>query len=163
MFNLVAGALMSVALSSFVAWFRRKLYSQRGVVIETVIERGPVSREYGFTESAVKATFNNASRATIGIRDVRIFLTGGFGVPVPPQAPPLRHHEHLPATIGTGTSSSWYFPAESLSYLVRDLATPRRSKNGVVRVRVLFTEINGRIYKGPWFELSLDPNSHWSL
>ena len=163
MVNLIAVAVFQVVLGSLVEWFRRRSYARRGVLIETKIEQGPTSREYGFTEPAVRATFNNASGVPIGIRDVRIFLTGDFGIPIEVEAPPPRTHPGLPATVIAGSGLTWYFPAEKLSRLVLWLSSPIRSRRTFVRVRVVFTEINGSSYKGPWFRLSLKPNSHWQL
>ena len=161
--NLIAVALFQVALGSLVEWFRQRSYKRKGVLIETEIEQGPTSREYGFTEPAVKATFNNASGVPIGIRDVRVILTRGLGIPVDTDAPPARTHSELPATVPAGSSLTWYFPAEMLSSRVLWLSSPVRSPRDFVRVRVEFTEINGGSYMGPWFRLSLNPSSHWQF
>lgn len=148
---------------SVVDWVWRRWAARAGIRIETVVERGPVSSKYGFTETAVKVTIANESGTPIGIQDTRLMLChaygilcGTYGVSVPPEAPQPRSHPKLPAHLASGTVESWYFPAEKLSGLLQKMT---RKHTAILRPR--FTTISGRVYTGSAFRFSTDPNSHW--
>ena len=164
----VIGAALSALFAVFLfsplyRWIKRRLQLGRGVVIASVIERGPTTREYGFAEPGIKVTFSNASGVAIGLKDIRLSFSKNYGLPVQSTALPPRSHPILPTTVETGSSGIWYFPAEQASRSLQSLASPRISRRGRVRVRVVVTENNGRVYRGPAFDLSLDPNSHWHM
>ena len=164
----VIGAALSALLAVFLfgplyRWIKRKFQLGRGVVIASVIEPGPTTIEYGFSEPGVKVTFSNASGVAIGLKDIRLSFNKNYGLPVHSKAPSPRSHPTLPTTVETGSSSIWYFPAEQASRSLRSLASPRVLQRGKVRVRVVVTENNGRVYRGPAFDLSLDQNSPWRL
>ena len=90
--------------------------AHRGEAVEE--ERGPTSREFGFTEKAVKVTVKNVSSATMTIQDIRLMFTREYGAPVLTEAPTARSHPTLPAKLDPGTGDSWYFPAGKLSSLL---------------------------------------------
>lgn len=164
----VIGAALSALLAVFLfgplyAWIKRKIQLGRGVVIASVVEKGPTTWEYGFSEPGIKVTFSNASGVAIGLKDIRLSFNKNYGLPVHSEAPPPRSHPTLPTTVETGSSAIWYFPAEQASRSLRSLVSPRVLQHGKVRVRVVVTEDNGKVYRGPAFDLSLDHNSHWRL
>ena len=45
-------------------WIRRRS-SRDGIRIETIREHGPISREHGFTETAIKITVVNETESTV--------------------------------------------------------------------------------------------------
>ena len=114
----VAGILAGLAW----AW-RRTLGKPLQIIITT--EKGPVSRELGFTETAVKITLSNKSNHEIVIQDLRLMFSRSIGVSAPPKAPLGRSHRPLPVTLSYGAQESWYFPAEKLSSLLGGLYRPR--------------------------------------
>ena len=102
----VVGATLSAMLGVFLLgplfnWARRKVQLGRGIVISSAIERGPPTREYGFSEPAITVTFSNASGAAVGLPDIRLRFAKDFGLPVLPEAPPPRSHPTLPTTVPT--------------------------------------------------------------
>ena len=143
---------------------RRLQYARDGIRVEAVLESGPVSREHGFTEKAVKITVANESGTKIGIRDIRLMFCGAYGAPVAPEAPSERSHPELPASLDSGTIQSWYIPAEKLSNLLCALHHPSQTTTATAKTVKLYPRCitaTGKIYKGPAFQFSTDPNSHW--
>ena len=159
----VIGGLILAFLISFGTWFFRKLFRPE-FRITTAVEKGPTTRELGFTEPAVKITLANVSSKDIQIKDIRLMFSKHFGGSIAPEAPPGRSHPELPASLATGAEESWYIPAQQLSDLLRSLCRPP-NKAGTVPTAVpiyarCMTGAN-RIYKGPSFSLSTDPDSLW--
>ena len=93
-------------------WIRQRL-TQGGIRIETAVEQGPITRQSGFTEPAVKITVVNEGAHPVKIRDVRLMLCRDYGAPVAAEAPPERFHAELPFDLQPGTDESWYVPAEN--------------------------------------------------
>ena len=155
------GALLGVVLATLKDWLWDRFPTHGGINIEVEEERGPISREHGFTEKAVKVTVKNQSRVPIEIQDIRLMLTRKHGVPVMPEAPPLRSHSELPETLEYGTAKSWYFPAEKLASLMRYLSSKPVSENGVIKLRPQVTSTIGKVYEGSAFRFSLDVEAHW--
>ena len=164
----VVGAVLSALFGVFLFapifdWMKRKLLRRRRLIIETAIEPGRTTREYGFAEPGIKVKFVNAGGDAVGIQDVRLIFSKGYGLPLPVEAPPPRSHPTLPVTIGGGCTVIWYFPAQAASRSLRSLASPRQVKRGDARLRVVLTGNDGRTYTGPWLCISLDQNSLWHL
>lgn len=162
----LGSALFGSALSAFLFnplwnWMGRKVSGWRGTSVNVEIVQGPVTWQYGFPEPAIKVTFKNASGVAIRIEDVRLRINKNFGLPVPREAPPPRSHPEIPATVPTGSSATWYFPAEKVSHALQQLLSPHLLKRGRVRTHVILTGNNKKTYKSPIFEFSLDSNSHW--
>ena len=146
---------------SFGIWIFRKLFRPE-IRLTTAVEKGPTTRELGFTEPAVKITLANVGSKDIQVKDIRLMFSKHFGASIAPKAPPGRSHPELPASLPTGAEESWYIPAQQLSSLLRSLCRPP-SKAGTVptAVRLYARCMTGtnRIYKGPSFSISTDPNS----
>ena len=85
-------------------WLRLK---RGGICIETILERGPVSRQHGFTETAVKITVVNESESVVRIKDVRLMFCGPYGTAVAPTAPLGRSHPELPVNLDSGVEENW--------------------------------------------------------
>ena len=132
------------------------------VLIET--ERGPISREYGFTESALKINIQNKNKFDIQIKDVRVMFCKSYGFPVPSTAPVLRTHPQLPHKIESGSMENWYIPAEQLSKHLRFLYLPSDHTGLVsktVTVHARCTTGSGKVYKSSALKFSTDADSHW--
>ena len=157
----ILGAAAIIAFGSVVDWFVGRFHPHRGVRFDVVKERGPASREYGFTEAAVKVTIRNESGHSIQVRNIHLMIDRHYGVPVLKDAPPARSHPELPASLGSGTASSWYFGAEKLSTFLRTLYAEALSDETTVKLRPRVTTTTGKTYLGSYFQMSLDPSSHW--
>lgn len=132
------------------------------VVVE--FERGPVTTETGFTEAALKTTVINKGKVDVYIEDIRAMFCLKFGLPVLPEAPLLRKHDKLPSTLKSRSKGIWYFPAEKLSTVLRDLHRPSMRSGVVVkstRVHVRCETSSGKVYVSLPTEFSMDPNSHF--
>ena len=142
-------------------WIWRR--SSRGKIrVETRLERGPSTRELGFTESAIKISVVNESVAAITIVDIRLMFSGGYGASVAPLPPPERSHPKLPASIKSGTEGDWYIPAEKLSALLYDLYHPPSTTKPIMRKVKLYARCitgSGKVYKSPAFSFPTDPGS----
>ena len=156
-------ALLRVTLYWVTDWLRNQRNARKGIRIETELEPGPITREYGFTETTVKITISNESGGAIGIRDVRLMFSSDWGAPVAPEAPALRSHAELPARLESGSMASWYIPAESLARLLESLSTRKVSRERKVRVCPRFVTVTGKAHTGSSFAFSMDPNSFWPL
>ena len=159
----VIGGLVLAIMVPFGIWFFRKLFRPE-IRITTTVEQGPTSRELGFTEPAVKITLANVSDKDIRVKDIRLMFSKHFGASVAPEAPPGRSHPELPASLATGAEESWYIPAQQLSSLLRSLCRPPNKAGTVPTAVPLYARCvtgTNRIYKGPSFSFSTDPNSHW--
>ena len=157
----VVGAMLGVVLATLKNWIWDRLPTHGGIRIEIGEERGPVSREYGFTEKTVKVTVKNQSDRAIEIQDVRLMFTKTHGVPVMPDAPPLRSHAALPTTLEPETTKSWYFPAEKLASLLQSLSPKQVSEKPVAILRPRVTSATGRVYRGSDWRFSMDVDTHW--
>lgn len=157
----IVGAILGVALTVLKDWIWDRLPTHGGIRIDIGEERGPVSREHGFTEKAVKITVNNQSDRAIDIQDVRLMFTKTHGVPVMPNAPPPRSHDSLPTTLEPETTKSWYFPAEKLASLLQSLSPKEVSDKTVAKLRPRVTSTTGRVYRGSDWRFSIDVATHW--
>ena len=135
------------------------------VTVVTEIECGPISREYGFTEPALKVTIRNKNKFDIQINDVRLMCGKSLGFPIPSVAPVQRTHSPLPHKIASGSMESWYFPAEKLSRQLKFLHPPSKHTGLVaktVTVHVRCSTGSGKAYRSPTLNFSTDADSHWS-
>ena len=158
---IVVGSVLSALLGVAFITMKDRLIVRGGIRIETVEERGPTTREYGFSEKAVKVTIRNASGAKIEIQDIRLMFAKTYGVPLLPKAPPPRSHSQLPATLNSGGAQSWYFPAEKLASHLQSLTSKSIAERGITKLRPRVATSKGKVYKGATFRFSLDINSHW--
>lgn len=102
--KVIAGVILLV-IAPIGGWFLRKVFRPE-IHIETTIEKGPTTRELGFTEPAVKITLVNNSTKDIQIRDIRLIFCRHFGASIVPEAPPGRSHHQLPLTLPSGKEDS---------------------------------------------------------
>ncbi len=145
-------------LSAFLSKIRKRV-ARKTVRIETMIEPGPVSKELGLTEPAVKITAINEGESTVSIADIRLMFCGDYGASVAPEAPLGRTHPSLPEVLEIGEVKVWYVPAEKLSSLLNSLHRPRSTtvqKSRKLRLHPRCISTTGAVYKGPCFEFSLD-------
>lgn len=133
---------------------------QKGVDVETQLERGPTSREYGFTETGVKVTLMNKTGQRMTIKDVRLMFSRHHGLPVLPEAPIARSHPTLPADIEPESAATWYFGAEQVAKFFQIVLDPA-AKINTVSVYPQFATVTGRTFRGPWIRLSTDVNAYW--
>lgn len=135
------------------------------VQINAETRSGPTSVEHGFTQAAVEVSISNRhKRRRLVIRDLRLMLNRDFGAPIPVTAPPGRSHPELPFTIEPGTTVTWYFPAEILSNLLKQLYhPPSKIVQDVADVTLYIRCISGtgRVYRQKWFWFTTDQNAHW--
>lgn len=142
----------------------RRQFSRKAVRIETVLEQGPSTRRSGFTEPVVKIIVVNESDHSIKIIDIRLIFCGEYGAPIELEAPPERFHPVLPVDLDSGTQENWYIPAEKLSSLLRLIHRPPSTTiqtSGEVRLHARCISGEGKVFKSPAFQFSLNPNSHW--
>ena len=154
----VIGGLILAILVPFGIWFFRTLFRPE-IRITTADEKGPTTRELGFTEPAVKITLANVSS-----KDILLMFSKYFGTSIVSDAPPGRSHPEPPASLATGAEESWHIPAQQLSILPRSLFRPPNKARAVPTVVPLCASCmtgTNRFYKGPSFSFSTDPNSHW--
>lgn len=160
--QIIAGLAVAGILAGL-AWAWRSTIG-KPLRISVTMEEGPVSKELGFTETAVKITVSNKSNHEIVIQDARLMFCPRFGVSVPPKAPPGRSHRRLPVTLSSGAQESWYFPAEKLSSLLGSLYRPKlgrdRRKNKV-KLRAQCVTGTEKAHRSSALLFSTDPNSHW--
>ena len=158
--NVVAG-LIVLLIGSLVTWIWRR-YRRLDIRLTAAVEQGPITRELGCTEPAIKITIANRSTKGITIHDVRLMFCGAFGAPVAAEAPSGRTHRELPAVLNPGTKEHWYIPAERLSNLLHSLYRPRRAieveRNVKLRARCMTG--TGGTYSSRIFKFSTDANSH---
>ena len=157
----ILGCLLAVI--PFVFWLKRRS-GQGKLRIETVVEQGPVSRESGLTQPAVKITVANEGEQSIKVSDVRLMFCGRYGVPVESQAPLERQHPALPTDLNSGTVEHWYVPAEDLSRLLRWLhrsPSTTVSMSRKVRLHARCISGTGKVYKSSSFHFSVNPNVHF--
>ena len=143
-------------------WIRRRS-SRDGIRIETIREQGPISREHGFTETAIKITVVNETESTVKIRDIRLMFCGAFGASVAQRAPLGRQHPELPVNLYSGEEKNWYVPAEKLSQLLSSLHHPPTTTVPATRTVTLHARCitgTGKVYKSSAFQFSTDPNAH---
>ena len=134
--------------------------SQKGVDVETQLERGPTSWELGFTETGVKVTLMNKTGQRMTIKDVRLMFSRQHGLPVMPEAPKPRSHPKLPADIEPESVATWYFGAEKIAAFFHMVLAPA-AKTDTVSVHPQFTTVTGRVFRGPRIRLSTDVNAYW--
>ena len=132
--------------------------------VRTTRECGPISREQGFMEAAIKITVVNESESVVRIKDIRLMFCGAFGASVAPTAPPGFSHPELPVSLNFGKEENWYIPAEKLSELLCSLHRPRSSTKAAKRTVKLYARCitsTGRVYKSSAFQFPTAPNAHW--
>ena len=135
-------------------WIRRRGVFRKAVRVETVVERGPVTRRSGFTEPAVNITVMNESKSSIKIRDVRLMFCGDYGASVAPEAPAERSHPKLPMDLDSGTDAHWYIPAEQLYAWLSSLYQPPSTTGPTSReftLRARCITGTGKVYRSPPF------------
>ena len=159
------GSVASIlGLSSLLAKIWRRIM-RRTVRIKTMVERGPISREFGITEPAVKITVVNETQHPVIVVDIRLMFCGDYGASIAPNAPTGRSHPTLPENLESGSSKEWYIPAEQLSCLMDSLHRPVSTtvqKSRKVRLRPRCISATGRVFKGSAFQYPVDPNCHGS-
>ena len=153
--------VIATVLRSALDWLGDFLRVRRGIRVQVAEERGPMSRQFGFTEKAVKVTIRNKRATRVEIQDIRLMFRGVYGVPVRPEAPPPRSHSALPVVLDPGSAKSWYFPAEKLAGLIGWLSSKPVHAQSRARLRPRVTTASGRVYRGPVQRFCLDVNSHW--
>ena len=151
-------------------WIQERINAWRGIHIDisptnnpdidTTLERGPTSREYGFTETAVKVTLKNETGRRHTIQDIRLMFRGAYGIPVPPEAPVPRSHPTLPAHIESGSAETWHFGAEKVAAFFQMVLDPA-AKIEKVRVQPKFTTVTGKVFTGPTIRLSTDVDAYF--
>ena len=133
--------------------------------IDAETRSGPASFEHGFTQAAVEVSITNRhKRERLVIRDLRLMLNRDYGAPVLATAPPGRSHPELPFTIEPGTTVTWYFPAEHLSNLLKQLYhPPSKIVQDVADVPLYIRCISGtgKVYRQKWFRFTTDQTAHW--
>ena len=160
-------AAVGTALGGLAVLFIRRLADwlfrlfRNELRLSTQEERGPASYEHGFPEKAIKVTVRNQGGEAKQIQDLRLIFSGVYGLPVPSQAHAAHTHVPLPATLEGGVTESWYFPAEKVASAIGSLSSTTPAQQSEVRLRPQVTDADGKVYRGPRFELSLDVNSHW--
>ena len=154
-------ALFGVVFNSIKDWLWNRFSDRRRIRIEIIEEHGPISRQLGFTEKALKVTVTNRGETNIEIEDLRLMLAGSYGVPVLPEAPPGRSHSRLPASLSSGGAESWFYSAEKLASLIAILSSdPKPQGNKVSLVPQVKTSA-GKVYKGTAHRFIADVNAHW--
>ena len=153
--------LIATVLRSALDWLGDFLRLRRGIRVQIAEERGPTTRELGFTEKAVKVNIRNRRATKVEIQDIRLMFRGAYGVPVPPEAPPPRSHSALPVVLDPGSAKTRYFPAEKLAGLIGWLSSKPVHAESMGRLRPRVTTATGRVYRGPVHRFCLDVNSHW--
>lgn len=162
MLEQIGSSAITALLVGTANWVRQRL-TKGGIRVETAIERGPLTRESGFTEPAVKITVVNEGEHAVKIRDVRLMICREFGAPVAAEAPPERFHAELPFDLQPGADESWYIPAEKLANLLDALHRPLRTTACLSRMVVLRARCidgAGKGYKSRAFQFSVDQNAH---
>ena len=163
MWEQIGGTFLAKVVTEIWDQIRRRS-SRDGIRIETTLERGPISREHGFTETAIKITVVNETKSTVKIRDIRLMFCGAFGTSVAPKAPLGLEHPELPVNLYSGTEKNWYVPAEKLSQLLRSLHHPPTTTVPATRTVTLHARCitgTGKVYKSSAFLFPTDPNAHW--
>ena len=159
---IIAGLVLT-ALVPVMAWLFRKVFRPE-IHIVSAMEKGPTSRELGFTEPAVRITLTNKRSKSIRIKDIRLMFCGHFGASIAPEAPAGRSHRALPVSLASGKDDHWFIPAEKLSALLRSLHRPPKitgTELGTVTLYARCVTGTNQIYKGPSFPFSTDSNSNW--
>ena len=108
---IIAGIVLAIIVPIGVWLFNRVF--RPDIYIMAVIEKGPTTRELGFTEPAVKITLTNKSSKNIQIKDIRLMFCAAYGASIAPEAPAGRSHRQLPTCLVSGEDDHWYIPAES--------------------------------------------------
>ena len=158
------GSMASIIsfLTNVMNWTQRR-FARGGIRVEAMLESGTVTREYGFTEKALKVTVMNESESEIKIRDIRLIFCGAYGASVAPEAPQGRSHSELPVSLDSGMEKDWYIPEEKLSELFRSLYHPQlstQSEREMVTLHARCITGTGKVYKSSSFQFPTDPNAH---
>ncbi len=159
---IIAGIVLAIIVPIGVRLFNRVL--RPDIRIVSVIEKGPTTRELGFTEPAIKITLANTSNKNIKIKDIRLMFCTNYGTSIAWEAPAGRSHRQLPMSLDSGTEEHWYIPAQKFSALLHSLHRPlriARTELGTVTLYARCITGTDYVYKGPTFSFSTDPNSHW--
>ena len=165
----VVGTVLSALFTVFLLtptfdWMKRKLLRRRRLIIETAIEPGRTTREYGFAEPGIKVKFVNAGGDAVGIQDVRLIFSKGYGLPLPVEAPPPRSHPTLPVTIGGGCTVNLVFSCSGRFSLIEKSGIPSSGQTrGCPCSSSSHWERRGERIRGLGCVYSLDQNSLWHL
>lgn len=162
MLEQIGSSAITALLVGTANWIRQRL-TKGEIRIETAIERGPVTRQAGFTEPAVKITVVNEGGHPVKIRDVRLMICRDYGAPVAAEAPPERFHAELPFDLQPGADESWYIPAEKLANLLHALHRPlttTASSSRMVALHARCIDGAGKGYKSRAFQFAVDQNAH---
>lgn len=151
------GVLLRSALTALQDWRR----SRRRIRVSVSTDSGPATREFGFTEKALKVTVTNNGSEKVEIRDLRLMFAQEYGAPVPKSAPPPRSHTGLPSTLNSGAAKTWYFPAEKLAGLLQSVSSGFPAGQKMAKLRPQATTTTDKVYRGSAFRFSMDVNSHW--
>ena len=84
--QIIAGLIVALIVGT-TTWLWRRSY-RAGIRVETARECGPVSRELGFTEPAIKISVVNKGDKEVTIKNIRLMFCREFGASVAPEAPP---------------------------------------------------------------------------
>ena len=129
--------------------------------VSSQLESGPITRELGFTEKAVKVSVRNRGKRAKEIQDLRLVFSDIYGLPVLTQAPPGRTHARLPTELPPGATGYWYFPAEHVASAIGSLTAETSTEQVAVYLRPQVIDADSKVYRGPRFRFSLDVNSYW--
>ena len=160
MLDTIIAAVLLKFIDILFGWAQEKNNARKGIYIDTKLERGPTSREHGFTETAVKVTLMNETGQRLTIQDIRLMFCGTHGLPVLPQAPVPRSHPTLPAPIDSGSAATWYFGVETVAQFFQTVSDPA-SKTQQVRVRPKFTTVTRKTFTDRTIRLSTDVDAYF--
>ena len=149
---------IGIQLDSVIKPIKHKIFGDDLIRIRTEIEPGPTSRQYGFTETAIKVTVVNNSPIAAEIHDIRLMIDKKYGVSLPKDAPVPRHHATLPQAIEPGLSNTWYFGTERTSSRIKTLY-PGIGETCMLRARV--ETVAGKVYRGDKFEFFTGINAYF--
>lgn len=151
----LAALLASLFSPAKAAW--NWLRSGRHVRVSTDEVPGPITREYGFSQSSVRVVVANKGGNEVEIQEVRLMFARGFGFPLM-EAPAPRTHPGLPAVIGPGTRATWYFPAETVAIMLGKVSLKPHAKKRDAKLRARVVTSVGGVHRGRRHKFSLDIN-----
>ena len=158
----VIGSLTVAAALVLLRWgFKKYIKPDLWIVFEIV--RGPVTRELGFTESAVKIKVANTVSDAVEIQTIELMFSQQFGFKVEERAHAGFSHPKLPSRLDGHSAEYWYIPAERASRVIRSLRTLKRdgTVSRSVKVRVRCTLSSGRIFHSRRRDFPTDLSEYW--
>ena len=155
--SLLVGAILMLS-----RWYYRK-YIDPDIRIVFEIVRGPISTEYGFTETAVKIKIANTINDTVEIQTIQLMFCRDFGFKVASEAHAGFTHPKLPSRLDGQSAEYWYIPAERASNIIRNLKTLERDGtiSRSVRVRVRCTLSSGKVFNSRRRDFPTDLTENW--